>query len=85
MPKLFPGAMIAGAGILAVGCFLSVSSTQAALRVGNASAMCPTTSMSKPSCTHREVLRVPRSGDADLVNRQSTPPKIYFHGRLSPR
>ena len=80
MSKLFPGV-----SILAVGCFISVSSAQAALRVGNTSAMFPNTSMYTPPCTHCDVLGVPRSGDAGILYPQSPPPKIYFHGRMSRR
>jgi hypothetical protein len=71
--------------ILAVGCFMFVSSAQAVLRVGNTSGICPNTCVAAPPCTHCGVLRVKRSGDADVVNPQSLPPKIYFHGRPSHR
>jgi hypothetical protein len=80
MAKLFPCI-----SILAVGCFMSVSSAQAVLRVANKSASGPNTCIAAPPCTHCSVLRVPRPGDAGVVNPQSPPPKIYFHGRLSHR
>jgi hypothetical protein len=63
-------------GVLALGSFILVSGTHAALRVGDTGAMSVTLN-AKPFCATCGVGRMPWSGDMTTLDPQPLPPKVY--------
>jgi hypothetical protein len=76
MSKLF-----LSVAVLALGIFISISGTHAALRVGDTSVMSLTSSVAKPSCPTCGLYVVPRPGEMTL-DPQPLPPKAYGNGRM---
>ena len=69
-------------GVLALGSFISVSGTHAALRVGDTGAMSVRLDAPKPSCASCGLARMPWSGDMTPLDPQPLPPKLYGDGRM---
>jgi hypothetical protein len=69
-------------GVPALGSFIFVSGTHAALRVADAGAMSVTWNTPKPSCATCGQARMPWTGDMTTLDPQPLPPKVYGDGRM---
>jgi hypothetical protein len=77
MSKLF-----LSAGALAFCGFLSVSGTNAAVRLGDATAVSLASNVHKSPCNSCGLSVEARPGDMAALNAQPLPPKTYGNGRM---
>lgn len=69
-------------GVPTFGTFVSASGSHVALRVGDTSAMPPTSSIPRASCATCDLSRIPWFGETTTRNPQPQPPRMYGDGRM---